>query len=78
MKITLLCPVCNEPLKDGFSAEGCYLVVGYAHDLEMECLNCGRLVNITVSAQVVDAEKPCELCGRIGYHGPLCLHAPCK
>ena len=52
MKITLLCPTCNKPLTDQFSAEACALVVGYAHDLQMECLNCGKLVYISVASRV--------------------------
>jgi len=52
MKITLLCPTCNKPLTDQFSAEGCDLVVGYVHDLEMECLNCRKLVRVSVASRV--------------------------
>ena len=25
-----------------------------------------------------DAETPCEFCGAIGYHRPLCMHIPEK
>jgi len=54
MKITLLCPLCTRPLTDKFSAKSVCLTVGHDYNLSMECLNCGRMVDVVISIVIAD------------------------
>jgi len=50
MGIILLCPLCDRQLKDIYPVPNHFLTIGHTFCLEMECLNCGNIIKVMVSA----------------------------
>jgi len=50
MRIYIICPICNKKaLTDTFSCEECLISCDGTYQLTMECLNCEKDINVTLT-----------------------------
>ena len=52
MKIQILCPECGKVLTDRFSCLECSIVVNGTTNLEMECLECEKVVGVEIATKI--------------------------
>jgi len=56
MKIYLICPDCGKVLTDRFSCSECSVLADSTAHLEMECLQCEKIVGVEITTKITEGE----------------------